>query len=53
MEICREIRQAGGKGLGLLYPEDGGKNDGINMEWLTDGKKQTLFHLLYQHPKKK
>ena len=51
-EICREIRQAGGKGLGLLYPEDGGKNDGINIEWLTDGKKQTLFLLLYQHPKK-
>lgn len=23
--------------MGLLYPEDGGKNDGINIEWLTDG----------------
>ena len=45
-QICREIRQASGKGLGLLYPEDGGKNDGINIEWLTDGKKQTLFLLL-------
>ena len=32
--------------MGLLYPEDGGKNDGINIEWLTDGKKQTLFLLL-------
>jgi len=47
------MRQAGGKGLGLVYAEGGGKNDGIDIEWLTDGKKQTLFHLLYQHPKKK
>ena len=51
-QICREIRQAGGKGLGLPYPEDGGKNDGINIEWLTDGKSKLLLTFYINIPKR-